>query len=367
MLTKMIKFVVPMAALTGVAFAAPLTASAAPAAPTPLQVTLSASGGGSAVFDAHGNPVLTPGSASGTYGRLAVNLRSVGYLAPKIPPSFTTDNYAAGSPRWVIELANGNFIDGYPAQLGSAAKADFTGDQWAVGNSGSYGTYQAALNGANDPLGNVRVTDAFIVADADQAAGTHDTLTAVQYGGLTVGGGTVTVYPVAAQAAMIGVPFSLRVSTYTTSTDKDLTCTAAGLPAGLSISPAGVISGTPRAGAHGGTVTVTAKDRYGDAGSTSFALTVSPFRVTLSGGRAVNVNNNRAEVVWTAKPAAPGGYKVVINGPNFAYRTNVVHVTQAYYSGLAAGHTYTVYVTPLGANGQPVGPTGHVTFITTRL
>ena len=55
MLTKMIKFVVPMAALTGVAFAAPLTASAAPAAPTPLQVTLSASGGGSAVFDAHGN------------------------------------------------------------------------------------------------------------------------------------------------------------------------------------------------------------------------------------------------------------------------------------------------------------------------
>jgi len=367
MLTKMIKFVVPMAALTGVAFAAPLAASAAPVAPAPLQVTLSGSGGGTAVFDAHGNPVLTPGSASGTSAQLAVNFRAVGHLAPKAPPSFTADNYAAGSPRWVIELANGSFIDGYPLQLGSAAKADFTGAQWEVGNSGTYVTYQQALTGANDPLGNVRVTDAFIVADADQAAGTHDTLTAVQYGGLTVGGGTVTVSPVAAQAAMVGVPFSLHVNTVTTSTDKDLTYTAAGLPAGLTISPAGVISGTPSAGAHGGTVTVTAKDTYGNAGSASFALSVSPFKVALSGGRAINVNNNRAEVVWTAKPAAPGGYKVVINGPNFAYRTNIVHVTQAYYSGLAAGHTYTVYVTPLGTDGQPIGSTGHVTFITTRL
>jgi hypothetical protein len=46
-------------------------------------------------------------------------------------------------------------------------------------------TYQAALAGANDPLGNVKVTDAFIVEDADQAANTVDTLTGVQYDGLT--------------------------------------------------------------------------------------------------------------------------------------------------------------------------------------
>ena len=86
--------------------------------------------------------------------------------------------------------------------------------------------------------------------------------------------------------------------------------------------------------------------------------------VTLSGGRVVSVNNNRAELSWTATPPA-AEYKVVINGPNFDNRTNVITATTAYYSGLEAGHTYAVYVTPLDANGNVVGSTGHITFVTT--
>jgi hypothetical protein len=87
--------------------------------------------------------------------------------------------------------------------------------------------------------------------------------------------------------------------------------------------------------------------------------------VTLSGGHVVSVNNNRAELSWTATPPA-AKYKVVINGPNFDNRTNVITATTAYYSGLAAGHTYAVYVTPLDANGNVVGSTGHITFVTTK-
>jgi hypothetical protein len=87
--------------------------------------------------------------------------------------------------------------------------------------------------------------------------------------------------------------------------------------------------------------------------------------VVLSGGHVVSVNNNRAELTWTATPPA-AEYKVVINGPNFDNRTNVITATTAFYSGLAAGHTYAVYVTPLDANGNVVGSTGHITFVTTR-
>jgi hypothetical protein len=139
---------------------------------------------GSAGFDSAGNIALNLGN--GTFAQVSVNLQTLGLsTAPATAPSFTTDKYAAGSPRWVIELANGNFITGYPAQLGAGAASDFSGAQWAVGTSGNYVTYQAALAGANDPLGNVKVTDAFIVEDADQAANTVDTLTGVQYDGLT--------------------------------------------------------------------------------------------------------------------------------------------------------------------------------------
>jgi hypothetical protein len=86
--------------------------------------------------------------------------------------------------------------------------------------------------------------------------------------------------------------------------------------------------------------------------------------VTLSHGHVVSVNNNRAELAWTATPAA-AEYKVVINGPNFNMQTNVITATTAFYSGLEAGHTYAVYVTPLDANGNAVGSTGVINFVTT--
>ena len=85
--------------------------------------------------------------------------------------------------------------------------------------------------------------------------------------------------------------------------------------------------------------------------------------VILSHGHVVSVNNNRAELSWTATPAA-AKYKVVINGPNFNMRTNVITATTAFYSGLEAGHSYAVYITPLDANGNAVGSTGHIDFVT---
>jgi hypothetical protein len=166
--------------VTGALGAIPATASVAP-----VQVTLShSSDSATATCNADGDVVLSPGSAtSTTYAQADVN--GVGTV-PSAPPSFTTSNYAAGSPRWVIEFSNGNFITGYPVQIGTFAgvtpTATFTGNQWGVGNGSSYTTYSSALSGA-DVTGSVTVKDAFVIADGDQAAGTQDVLTNAQYNG----------------------------------------------------------------------------------------------------------------------------------------------------------------------------------------
>ena len=234
----------------------------ADAATTPLHVTLSADGNGTAVFNGSGDPVLTRGS-TGTYAEMVVSLPS-SPVAPATPPSFTTDNYAAGSPRWVIELANKQFIVGYPAQLGGTANDSFTGNQWAVGNSGTYESYADALAGANDPQGDVPVTSAFVVEDADQPAGTADTLTGVHYDGLTLPG-TVSVTTPANQTSHVKIPITpLQVAASTNTSDTALTYSATNLPTGLSIDAAtGLISGTPTA-TGSFSATVTATDAYGD-------------------------------------------------------------------------------------------------------
>lgn len=164
---------------------------ASAATPPPLHVTLSASSdGASAVWDANGNPVLTPGTVtSSTFAQVKVSLTSS--ARPASAPSFTTDNYGAGSPRWYIQLSNSYYLFGYPAQLYTPADDMTTGPNWQVNGpaatacGSSYVTYAKALTCA-DPSGTSTVTQAVILADGDQAAGTHDTLTNVQYGGATL-------------------------------------------------------------------------------------------------------------------------------------------------------------------------------------
>ena len=291
--------------------------TAAGAATTPLKVTLTADGNGAAIFNGSGDPVLTIGS-TGTYAQMSVNLPSSS-LVPTTPPSFTTDNYAAGSPRWVIELANGNFIDGYPAQLGGTANDSFTGNQWAVGNSGTYESYADALTGANDPLGNVQVTNAFVVEDADQAAGTADTLTGVQYDGLALPG-TVSVTTPANQTSHVKSPITpLQVAASTSTSDQALRYSAANLPTGLSINAGtGLISGTPTAtGAFSATVTAT--DAYGDtATSAQFTWTISaaaaPPPTVMTAGYVCGTSASR--IVWKIRN---------VSGAGAAYENSYVH------------------------------------------
>lgn len=277
LLAAAVTLAVPAAAL-GVTSASAATATA------PVLATLSACGSGSSAVWSGGDAVLKVGTgAAGTCGA-PVNatynpayaqevLQVKGGVVPgtSAEPRFTTNNYASGSPRIVIDLGNGHSLIGYPGTSG----LNGTDMAWAVDNGNTYTNYTTAYNQAL--AYETTVKDAYVVEDADQMPGTADTITAFTYGGA----------PVEAQVA-------------------------------------------------------------------------------LSHGHVVSVNNNRAELAWTATPAA-AEYKTVINGPKFDMRTNVIKATAAFYSGLVSGHTYVLSVTPLDANGNPVGSTGHIDFVTTHV
>ncbi|MBS2966436.1 cellulose binding domain-containing protein [Actinocrinis puniceicyclus] len=104
-------------------------------------------------------------------------------------------------------------------------------------------------------------------------------------------GNTVTVSNPGNQTGTVGTAISgLQMNATDSASGQTLTYSASGLPAGLSISSSGLISGTPTAS---GTfnVTVTAKDGTGASGSASFTWTIG----TGSSGNTVTVTNPGAQ------------------------------------------------------------------------
>ena len=90
------------------------------------------------------------------------------------------------------------------------------------------------------------------------------------------GGNTVTVTNPGSQTSTAGTAASLQIAARDSASGQTLTYSASGLPAGLSInSSSGLISGTPTT-AGTSSVTVTAKDATGAAGSAAFGWTVNP-------------------------------------------------------------------------------------------
>ena len=85
---------------------------------------------------------------------------------------------------------------------------------------------------------------------------------------------TVTVSSPGNQTGTVGTAASLQVSGSDSASGQTLTFSATGLPAGLSISSSGLISGTPTTAATSN-VTVTATDTTGAKGSASFTWTIS--------------------------------------------------------------------------------------------
>ncbi len=131
-------------------------------------------------------------------------------------------------------------------------------------------------------------------------------------GGLPVGtasggGNTVTVTNPGNQTGTVGTAASLQIRASDSASGQTLTYSATGLPAGLSISSGGLVSGTPTT-AGTSTVTVTATDTTGAAGSTTFTWTIN----TVGGGCAspgqklANPGFESGNTSWTASSGVIG-------------------------------------------------------------
>jgi alpha-galactosidase len=144
--------------------------------------------------------------------------------------------------------------------------------------------------------------------------------------GTTSTGNTVTVTNPGNQSGTVGTAISsVQVHASDSSTGQTLTYSASGLPAGLSISSSGLISGTPTT-AGTSNVTVTATDATGASGSASFSWTigtgstgggtcqVSYVKNEWGGGFTANVTvtNTGTSAVngWTVTWSFPGDQKV---------------------------------------------------------
>lgn len=192
----------------GGAVAAATAASAATSTAGWLSITLKQSNDGAMTGwdNGSGDPQLTVGyNSATTYAEMVVdgwNQYEVnGSSPPAAEPMFKTDNYKAGSPRYVIELNNHHSLEGYPGlDLSGQSSPDSNGMAWAVDNGNTYTDYATAVSNAN--VTGQTVNTAYIVADGDQAGGTKDTISGVEYNGywvappvpMSTAGATMTGY-----------------------------------------------------------------------------------------------------------------------------------------------------------------------------
>lgn len=163
-------------ALAASTIAALLLVAGAAAGPSPnLSFGASNDGASAGWSQGKGSAIdLTLGSSGGSFAE--ITLHHVGGVVSELAaPAFSTDSYNAGSPRYFITLSDGNSLWGYPAASGLN-----DGDMaWAIDNGNTYMSWtdvQAAE-------GDATVTGAYVIADADQAAGTVDAITGLTFGG----------------------------------------------------------------------------------------------------------------------------------------------------------------------------------------
>lgn len=153
------------------------------------------------------------------------------------------------------------------------------------------------------PVPGGRFTFGVRVTDADGSTGTAERT-------LTVGCPAIAVRPGLLPGGVTGVPWSQVLSTDAGSAPFTWSVTAGALPAGLTLSAGGTLSGTPSA-AGTSTFTLTAADSAGCTGSRSYTVTVfaAPTTATIAAvttGLCLGGRHTSASVpfVWTRTDSA---------------------------------------------------------------
>ncbi|HJP80754.1 MAG TPA: putative Ig domain-containing protein [Pseudonocardiaceae bacterium] len=239
----------------------------------------------------------------------------------------------------VYDTSNGN--GGWTEVGGTSASSPMIAAMYALaGNAGSnpaQDIYQHTANlndvtsGADGSCSPSYLCTAATGYDGPTGEGTPNGLAA--FGGTSTGGGVTANNP-GNQTGTVGTAVSLQLSA--SGGTAPYTWTASGLPAGLSISSGGAISGTPTtAGTF--TVSATAKDSTGATGSTSFTWKINPSGgggCTSPGQKLGNPGFESGNTVWSATPAVIGQ-----NGPSEPAHSGS---WDAWMDGYGTTHTDTV-------------------------
>ncbi len=219
--------------------------------------------------DYNGDSTLSGGAVSSPYGDIAfTNLPYITDAGASCGQDFVNANGTLDG----VTIVEGHeyaetITDQNPAGGWTDSSGEETGDKCAwitPGTSGgsfdlttSTGTYAVQTTWANDGSGGNGACE-----------GSHAIVTNPG------GGNTVTVTSPGNQSGTVGTAVSLQIRATDSASGQTLTYSATGLPAGLSISSSGLISGTPTT-AGTSSVTVTATDTTGAHGSATFTWTIS--------------------------------------------------------------------------------------------
>jgi hypothetical protein len=248
---------------------------------------LLASGGGRVLAQVGGSPATTSdASATGS------PLQSWAF-APDGDGSYRIVNAATGRALGVDSDSTSQRAWGTaPTVTAVGAAGPTVGQQWFVlPDRDAPGTYRIVNRYSGLVIGLSAVRSR--LAETTPARSWTDTTGSNVGGGRTAAEQTLTLTPTGrapesvlaidpgTQTSTVGTAVSLQLSG-TDSDGKALTYTAIGLPAGLSISASGLVSGVPTKASAGSTVTVTASSRTA-SGTTSFSWAVAPVTPQLNG------------------------------------------------------------------------------------
>ncbi|AUG78736.1 hypothetical protein CFP65_3966 [Kitasatospora sp. MMS16-BH015] len=218
--------------------------------------------------DWNGDTTLTGGAASSPYGDLAFSNQpynidqgancGVGF----VNSPGTLDGYTMTlGHEWHEMMSDQNPAGGWTNHVsGSSYNGQENSDECAWLKPGTTG------GAANVSFGSYGTF-------AEQASWSNDTNSCAISHAILNHGNVVTVTNPGAQSTTVNTAASLQVSASDSASGQTLTYSATGLPAGLSISSTGLISGTVTT-AGTSSVTVTATDTTGAKGSTTFTWTV---------------------------------------------------------------------------------------------
>jgi subtilase family serine protease len=179
------------------------------------------------------------------------------------------DVSADADPNTGAAIYNSYSQGGWLQVGGTSESSPIIASVYALAGIPASGSYPAQDIWAHEPSGLYPVGSGY---SSVPGWGTPNGTTAFTSGGGT--GNTVTVTSPGSQSTAVGTAVSLQVHASDSASGQTLTYSATGLPAGLSISSSGLISGTPTT-AGTSSVTVTARDTTGASGSASFTWTVS--------------------------------------------------------------------------------------------